>query len=153
MTGIAHGIVEDVGDHRADQFAIKEAQRTGRFDPPAGEDIAVLQQVLLGCQLRLDEVVQFVIIRTHRQLIDAQFVQPQQLHEHAIEMGDFVLQHPLLATATQILRETCQPLAMGLGKRRQGVFHVMYGGGDHRGEIQPLIVLVHAPKARICSLR
>ncbi|MNT35849.1 hypothetical protein D3C72_1718950 [compost metagenome] len=76
----------------------------------------MLQEVLLGRQLSFDEVIQLVVIRAHGQLVDTQFVQPQQLHQHAVEMGEFVLYHSLLTAAALGLWQACQPLAMGLSQ-------------------------------------
>ncbi|KHL72334.1 hypothetical protein PpSQ1_21520 [Pseudomonas putida] len=84
MPGIAGGVGDHIGNHRSDQFPIEETQRIFAVDAPGGENIVVLKHLLMSSQLRFDEVVQLVIVRAHRQLVDAQFVQPQHLHQHAI---------------------------------------------------------------------
>ncbi|MNO07652.1 hypothetical protein D3C81_2299380 [compost metagenome] len=47
-------------------------------------------------QLRLDEVIELVIGRLQRHLVDAELVQPEQLHQHAVEMGKLEVDHALL---------------------------------------------------------
>ncbi|MNH37599.1 hypothetical protein D3C79_985200 [compost metagenome] len=77
----------------------------------------MLKHLLMSRQLRFDEVVQLVIVRAHRQLVDAQFVQPQHLHQHAIEVAEFVLDHAQLGAPAQLLGQARQPLVVGLDQR------------------------------------
>lgn len=102
-------------------------------------------------QLRLDKVLQLVVRRAQRQLVNPQFVQPQQLHQHAVQAGKLVLDDAVLAVVQQRLGQLGEPLAVGLGQQGQGVLHVMHGGGDHRRKFQPLGCRTHAPKALLCS--
>jgi hypothetical protein len=146
-------LVMHVGQHRCHQFAVEEAQRALGVDAPGGEDVAMLEHLLMGGQLSLYEVVQLMVVRADRELVHPQFVQAQHLHQHAVEVAELVLHHALLGTALQRLGQPCQPLVVRLDQRRQRVLQVVHGGGDHRGEIQPLVVVVHAPKTRMCSLR
>ncbi|MNV47567.1 hypothetical protein D3C71_1394400 [compost metagenome] len=117
MPGIAGGVGQHVGDDRGDQFAVEETQRVVGVDAPGREDVIVLERFLVGGQLGFDEVVQLVVVRAHRQLVDAQLVQAQQLHQHAVEVAELVLHHPLLGASAQLLGQTRQPLAMGLDQR------------------------------------
>ena len=148
---IADRVGDDIGDHRAEQVLVEEAQQAELRHVAAGLDMAALQHLLMARQLRLDKVLQLVVRRTQRQLVDPQLVQPQQLHQHAVEAGKLVLDDAVLAVVQQRLGQLAKPLAVGLGEQGQGVLHVMYGGGDHRGKLQPLGWRTHGPKALLCS--
>ncbi len=113
----------------------------------------MLEHFLVRGQLGFDEIVQFMVVRAHRQLVHAQFVQTQQLHQHAVEVAKFMLHRSLLGTTAQFLGQALHPLVVGLDQRRQGILKVVHGGGDHRGKIKPLVILIHAPNTRMCSLR
>ena len=148
---IADRVGDDIGHHRADQVLVEEAQQAKLLDLAAGLDMAALQHLVVARQLRLDKVLQLVVRRAQRQLVDPQFVQPQQLHQHAVQAGKLVLDDAVLAVVQQRLGQLGEPLAVGLGQQGQGVLHVMHGGGDHRGKFQPLGCRTHAPKALLCS--
>ena len=104
-------------------------------------------------QLRLKKILNLVITGAHGQLVDAELIQAEQLHQHAVEAGELVLDHALLAGLLLLGRQLGLPLRMGAGEHGQGVFHVVHGGGDHRGEVQPTRNLTHWPDARRCSCR
>ncbi|MNU00466.1 hypothetical protein D3C72_2436010 [compost metagenome] len=50
----------------------------------------------MASQLRFDEVIEFVVGRLQGHLVDTQFVQAQQLHQHAIEVRKLEFDHTLL---------------------------------------------------------
>ncbi|MNI56554.1 hypothetical protein D3C73_1115660 [compost metagenome] len=151
VTGVTHRVIDAIGQHRGDQLTIEEAQWTQRVHFIGRHDAATGEHVLMAGQLRFDEIVQFVIGRLQRHLVDAELVQPEQLHEHAIEVGELEFDHPLLRRMPVRVGQTLQPLAVGLHQQGQGVLHVVHGGGNHRGEIQCRVVLAHSPNALIFS--
>ena len=146
--GITDRVGDDVGHHRADQVVVEHAHQAELLDLAAGLDVPALQHLLMTGQLLVEEVLHLQVGRTQRQLVDPELVQAQQLHQHAVEAGELVLDHPVFAGVQQRLGHLPDPLTVGLGQHRQRVLHVVHGGGDHRGEIQPLAWLAHAPNAR-----
>ncbi|MNC81415.1 hypothetical protein D3C75_1345400 [compost metagenome] len=50
----------------------------------------------MASQLRFYEVIQFVVGRLQGHLVNPQFVQAEQLHQHAVEVGELELDHTLL---------------------------------------------------------
>ena len=134
--GVADGVGDDVGDHRAEQFLIEETHQVEAFHFTAGADLAALQHLIMAGQLGLEKILDLVITGAHGQLVDAELIQAEQLHQHAVEAGKLVLNHALLAGLLLFRRQLRLPLRMGAGEHSQGVFHVVHGGGDHRGEVQ-----------------
>ncbi|MNZ82197.1 hypothetical protein D3C78_1008900 [compost metagenome] len=147
----ANGVVDAVGQYRRDQLTVEETQRAQRVHFIGGHDPAAGEHLLMTGQLRFDEVVQFMVGRLQRHLVDAEFVQPQQLHQHAVEVGEFEVDHALLRRLPRRLRQSPQPLAVGLHQHGQRVLHVVHGRGDHRGEIQCLLIVIHWPSALLFS--
>ncbi|MCY1400234.1 hypothetical protein D9M71_153100 [compost metagenome] len=98
-------------------------------------------------QLRFQEVVEFMVVGTQGQLVDAQFVQPQQLHQHAVEVGELVVDDALLGYLALRFGQLRHPLPVGMHQVAQGVFHVVHGGGDHHGKVEPRVLVCHWPNA------
>ncbi|MNN44114.1 hypothetical protein D3C81_1583920 [compost metagenome] len=96
MTGITDRVVDGVGQYRSDQLTVEETQGAQGIDFKGGGNTATGEHVLMASQLRFDEVVQFVVGRLQGHLVDTQFVQAQQLHQHAIEVREFEFDHTLL---------------------------------------------------------
>ncbi|MNZ50795.1 hypothetical protein D3C78_685930 [compost metagenome] len=146
-----NGVVDAVGQYRRDQLAVEETQRAQRVHFIGGHDAAAGEHLLMTRQLRFDEVVQLMVGRLQRHLVDAELIQPQQLHQHAVEVGELEVDHALLRRLLRRFRQSRQPLAVGLHQHGQRVLHVVHGGGDHRGEIQCLFMFVHWPNALLLS--
>ncbi|MNC76116.1 hypothetical protein D3C75_1277700 [compost metagenome] len=71
MTGITNRIVDAVGQHRSDQLAVEETQRAQGIDFKGRRNATAGEHILMTGQLRFEEVIELVIGRLQRHLIDA----------------------------------------------------------------------------------
>ena len=125
--GVADGIVDHIADHRADQLAIKKAHQSVLGYLIAALNGARPQDVVMACQLGLQKVIQLQIAGAQRQLIDVQLVQPEHLHQHAVQAHGLVLNHTAFGGAVGGGRQVRDQLPVGLHQQAKGVFHVMHG--------------------------